>query len=458
MALIKCKECGHEVSDRASECPNCGCPIEKINYCVECGQLFPDDMNECPNCGCPKEEVDFLMEDDPPKTNFWKWIALIVGIIVVSAGVLYALFGLNRNHTVVADEGNEDEEVVQSDAYQIILYEDGSGDFLTPDGSRLCGIGHTSGRTEKMDIFLTEEIKLMGIRTKSIDVIDGRLYASYGDYLSYRSGRDEDGQKKGKNVTVKETDDMTIITFKLDDNDVQKSKAVKADLSAVAKDQYCIVIYPDKEGALYAPGKKRLCGLKKDIYQTTEYEVTFKKDVELYGKDTKKLAVDKGNVYLSAMDVVYERSGEKSRRVGIANVDKQNGVTIISFSGKVDPKIKEQDIEGVPTQKTEKDIIKEKGWAFIYNRLKSPSTARLVGYVGPKEDVSVKFANAIDLPGLSLATYQVDAQNSFGAMIRQVFVVFFKNGKPMHMEDANSLKGDVSLLRVTLEINGYDEI
>jgi len=27
MALIKCKECGHEVSDKASACPNCGCPI-----------------------------------------------------------------------------------------------------------------------------------------------------------------------------------------------------------------------------------------------------------------------------------------------------------------------------------------------------------------------------------------------------------------------------------------------
>lgn len=27
MALIKCPECGKEVSDRASACPNCGCPI-----------------------------------------------------------------------------------------------------------------------------------------------------------------------------------------------------------------------------------------------------------------------------------------------------------------------------------------------------------------------------------------------------------------------------------------------
>lgn len=28
MALIKCPECGKEISDKASSCPNCGCPIE----------------------------------------------------------------------------------------------------------------------------------------------------------------------------------------------------------------------------------------------------------------------------------------------------------------------------------------------------------------------------------------------------------------------------------------------
>ena len=27
MALIKCPECGKQVSDRASSCPQCGCPI-----------------------------------------------------------------------------------------------------------------------------------------------------------------------------------------------------------------------------------------------------------------------------------------------------------------------------------------------------------------------------------------------------------------------------------------------
>lgn len=30
MALIKCPECGKEISDKASACPNCGCPLSEI--------------------------------------------------------------------------------------------------------------------------------------------------------------------------------------------------------------------------------------------------------------------------------------------------------------------------------------------------------------------------------------------------------------------------------------------
>lgn len=32
MALIKCTECGKEISDKAQSCPNCGCPIEAAPY------------------------------------------------------------------------------------------------------------------------------------------------------------------------------------------------------------------------------------------------------------------------------------------------------------------------------------------------------------------------------------------------------------------------------------------
>ena len=30
MALIKCPECGKEVSSKAKVCPNCGCPVEEM--------------------------------------------------------------------------------------------------------------------------------------------------------------------------------------------------------------------------------------------------------------------------------------------------------------------------------------------------------------------------------------------------------------------------------------------
>lgn len=53
MTLIKCNECGHEVSDKASVCPNCGCPIERILTCEECGSQLSANETTCPNCGCP---------------------------------------------------------------------------------------------------------------------------------------------------------------------------------------------------------------------------------------------------------------------------------------------------------------------------------------------------------------------------------------------------------------------
>ena len=46
MALIKCPECGKEVSDKALTCIHCGCPLVEKNHCiingvdVDCSFLF----------------------------------------------------------------------------------------------------------------------------------------------------------------------------------------------------------------------------------------------------------------------------------------------------------------------------------------------------------------------------------------------------------------------------------
>lgn len=39
MALIKCKECGHDVSDKADACPNCGAKVQKPAQQVGCGTI-----------------------------------------------------------------------------------------------------------------------------------------------------------------------------------------------------------------------------------------------------------------------------------------------------------------------------------------------------------------------------------------------------------------------------------
>lgn len=51
MAIIKCPECGRQISDKAPVCPNCGVEIAgKIIKCSQCGEVYFRDQEVCPNC------------------------------------------------------------------------------------------------------------------------------------------------------------------------------------------------------------------------------------------------------------------------------------------------------------------------------------------------------------------------------------------------------------------------
>lgn len=83
MALIKCPECGADVSERAKSCPKCGFPIRKNIelecYCPKCEKKISIKGDNCPNCGfpiakgeeiflCPKchsSEIDAMLNDWP---------------------------------------------------------------------------------------------------------------------------------------------------------------------------------------------------------------------------------------------------------------------------------------------------------------------------------------------------------------------------------------------------------
>ena len=64
MAIIKCPECGHQVSDRAPVCPSCGVEIAgNINKCTRCGEVFFRDEHFCPNCHQPVDGYPLKREE-----------------------------------------------------------------------------------------------------------------------------------------------------------------------------------------------------------------------------------------------------------------------------------------------------------------------------------------------------------------------------------------------------------
>ena len=70
MALLKCEDCGGEVSSRAQSCPHCGAPIESpqepaaLLLCPDCSTTVPADAEQCPSCGCATDSLGWTSAQD----------------------------------------------------------------------------------------------------------------------------------------------------------------------------------------------------------------------------------------------------------------------------------------------------------------------------------------------------------------------------------------------------------
>lgn len=82
MALIKCGECGKEISDKAKVCPHCGFKNNLIT-CPECKKAFEKNVKICPNCG-----YEIKKENKEIKNNF------NVGIMIWLIICVIACFGM----------------------------------------------------------------------------------------------------------------------------------------------------------------------------------------------------------------------------------------------------------------------------------------------------------------------------------------------------------------------------
>lgn len=120
MAIIRCPECGHQISDRAPVCPSCGVEIAgKITTCPQCGLVYFKNQNCCPKCNAAntpqtenrqqqpsdtalteqtqtKEPVDANNGNGKKKRNNTIKIAAFVIALVICGGVYYLFLRSTR--------------------------------------------------------------------------------------------------------------------------------------------------------------------------------------------------------------------------------------------------------------------------------------------------------------------------------------------------------------------------
>lgn len=135
MAVIKCPECGHQVSEKAPSCPGCGVLIAgKILRCPNCGEVYFNDQVMCPGCHRPtnasqvvtpvqkenenivnKEDIPVKEPETPKKKSYTALIVSFVFALIV-CGVCYYFY-----NDAKSQKEHEDYEYAMSSTDLMVL-------------------------------------------------------------------------------------------------------------------------------------------------------------------------------------------------------------------------------------------------------------------------------------------------------------------------------------------------
>lgn len=99
MSLIKCPNCGREISDKAAKCPHCGHQLEGS----QTKRQPPSQMSESPRQisvydhrlnTVPPPQIPNSIENYPNRNNIWLWLTPVILVLVGSC----IGFGIYMNH------------------------------------------------------------------------------------------------------------------------------------------------------------------------------------------------------------------------------------------------------------------------------------------------------------------------------------------------------------------------
>ena len=99
MALIKCQECGKEISDSSKVCIHCGYKLKSFKICPECNTQVDENDTTCSKCGYSFKKTH------KKERKLTIIISIIVGIILIG---IITFFIISSKYVEVADLTNTD--------------------------------------------------------------------------------------------------------------------------------------------------------------------------------------------------------------------------------------------------------------------------------------------------------------------------------------------------------------
>lgn len=332
MALIKCNECGHEVSDKASICPNCGCPIEEMTSVHE------------------RDHV----EKGKRKNKSLLWVSVVL-LACFIGGSLYYVFKngyIFNEKTGCAGLNTEVERNIKG-KYAIILYNDNVGEFYNPQGGRMCSFRLMDGRKEPLTLKLSQSLYIMGTSTDRLYLTHERLFVEHMDYLKYNSSYNPD-KSLGVAVEKKETDDGICFIVSISPNMIEQKKISVHQIKVSDDIDFSMLYYNDEYGILFNNKGERLCGVSKGVTIVGDLCIKLSKPISMYGVTTSELSIKGDNLYTSDDDLIddrHKRDNEPSKKkASVKRVDDKD-VTIFTFS-----KISEKNDADKPTSNHQDNI------------------------------------------------------------------------------------------------------
>lgn len=197
MAMIKCSECGKEISDKASSCPHCGCPMEEIMKANGEKEAEKAEFKEVPKEEKVKEDKEPMSPEKKSKITI---ISIIVVVVIVVLVTLFYIFGVKKpreealvGYTNIMEKYNADIDkynqivIEYNEKANNIISENEAFATTIDDAQKVIDCGDIPYESEKMTILSNTLKNARNAKVETPEIYEKKSYVELDETVSKSS-------------------------------------------------------------------------------------------------------------------------------------------------------------------------------------------------------------------------------------------------------------------------------